>query len=527
MTLELVKTYSSSIAALSATPVFGSKLQHTLDPPYDGAILLRPARRSGARLVLLPLLPPLPPKLDLPAELWRRCLHLAMDLSDEQATLPCTEYEYYEKCRRELPCVSKVFKVCECAHVSKDQERVTSSLTQALATPILYSHIKIRSMASLEILHNVLQSSDQQWDSLRRIPYSTPGRWIQYLDFTGLGDSLTTRRTKLHTDTLLSNIFRFTPFLSSLVLHPKMSLSRRAMTAIAEGCGARLEVLKGFFVCADLATMPPSQWLVQSDPLTALVRSCPNLETLEVIGPGLIQDEEPFLTIMETHELKFQPIPLFRLQNLSIIGLPQSPFFYSLMRSKLPSLIRLTITVYPSRLSPSPSAAFLAKHGDTIESLVLAVPPDWPAPDYTSYRPSPSAYTSESILHILPRLTRLNICFPLPPLLLLPIPNTPLRTLLFPRPLPALLPFVQSLVANASSSHSHTDSKCAAPEGTVKSESADGLQTLVWTKSRWLRNDLGAASRGARMAGDQAEMHRWKRMFSRKLRLLDADGKEE
>src|SRR5258708_3252179 len=44
---------------------------------------------------------------------------------------------------------------------------------QTLATPILYFHIKLRRLTSLEILHNVLQSSDQQWDSLRRIPYST------------------------------------------------------------------------------------------------------------------------------------------------------------------------------------------------------------------------------------------------------------------------------------------------------------------------------------------------------------------
>src|SRR5258708_22308370 len=155
---------------------------------------------------------------------------------------------------------------------------------QTLATPILYFHIKLRRLTSLEILHNVLQSSDQQWDSLRRIPYSTPGRWIQSLDFTGIADSLTTRATKLHTDTLLSDLFRFTPLLSSLALHPKINLSRRAMTAIAEGCGARLEVLKGLFVCDDSATMPPSQWLGPSDPPLALLPSFPSFKTF--LAPG-------------------------------------------------------------------------------------------------------------------------------------------------------------------------------------------------------------------------------------------------
>ncbi len=245
------------------------------------------------------------------------------------------------------------------------------------------------------------------------------------------------------------------------------------------------------------------------------------------MGPGLIQDEDPFLSIMETHELKFEPIPLSHLQKLSVIGLPQSPFFYSLMRSTLPSLKHLTITVYPSRLSPSPSATFLAEHGDTIESLTLASPPDWPPPDYTSYHPSPAAYNSESLLHILPQLTQLNLCFPLPPLLLLPTPDTPLHTLLFPRPLPALLPFVQSLVANTTTTNSLINLNGAAPEGKAKSNNVHRLKTLVWTKSKWLRSDLGTTSRGARMAGDQVEMHRWKRIFARKLKLLDADGKEE
>src|SRR6266571_4100024 len=111
MTFELVKTYSSSIATLVGAPFFGAKPQQSPDPLYDGAVFLNPARRSGARLALLPLLPPPPPKVGLPAELWRRCLHFAMDLTHERTSLPRMEYERYEKCRRELPCVSKMFKV--------------------------------------------------------------------------------------------------------------------------------------------------------------------------------------------------------------------------------------------------------------------------------------------------------------------------------------------------------------------------------------------------------------------------------
>lgn len=54
-----------------------------------------------------------------------------------------------------------------------------------------------------------------------------------------------------------------------------------------------------------------------------------------------------------------------------------------------------------------------------------------------------------------------------------------------------------------------------------------GLTTIMWTKAKWLRSDVGSMSRGARFAGEQAEMLKWRRMFAgRGVRLLDADGKE-
>jgi len=93
--------------------------------------------------------------------------------------------------------------------------------------------------------------------------------------------------------------------------------------------------------------------------------------------------------------------------------------------------------------------------------------------------------------------------FPLPPLVLLPQHDSPLRTLVIPRPMANLLAFVQEMAARG------------------------GLATVVWSKARWLRSDVGQASRGARMAGEQAEMRRWKRLLAGKVRLIDADGREE
>lgn len=82
------------------------------DPHHAGVILLKPARRSGARLVLCPLLPPSTKgKIQLPSESWARCLAYAMDLSLEWGRVNPKEFARLQKCRRDLLLVSKSFKV--------------------------------------------------------------------------------------------------------------------------------------------------------------------------------------------------------------------------------------------------------------------------------------------------------------------------------------------------------------------------------------------------------------------------------
>jgi len=202
------------------------------------------------------------------------------------------------------------------------------------------------------------------------------------------------------------------------------------------------------------------------------------------------------------------------------------------LNSALPSLTRLTLTIYPSRLTPSHSALFLAAHGESLESLILPTPPDWPPPDYASYNPSQTSATSpESLLHILPRLVRLNLSFPLPPLLLIPpapgpAPH-PLRTLFFPRPIPSLFPFIIEMAnKNFEVRSAVPEARDSNPTQSPAGRSIGSLQTVVWTKSKWLRSDVGYTSRTARMSGEQVEMRRWKRVLAGRVRLLDADGKE-
>lgn len=112
--LEFVKTYAASFATLFGTP-HAQPVEAPVAPPADGkhvgVVLLKPARRSGARLVLLPLLPPPVPKVDLPSEIWARCLHFAMDLTRERSTLSPHAYSKLLKSRRNLLLVNKKFRV--------------------------------------------------------------------------------------------------------------------------------------------------------------------------------------------------------------------------------------------------------------------------------------------------------------------------------------------------------------------------------------------------------------------------------
>jgi hypothetical protein len=321
------------------------------------------------------------------------------------------------------------------------------------------------------------------------------------------------------------DIFRLTPFLTHLLSDPKIVISGRVMRALGENHTLTLRVIKGFAPSEDCMYMPSSPWLVTRDPLIFLVRGCAaTLEVLELVGPGATQDEDTVSALIDQCELVFPSIHLPRLHTLALTGLPCSPLFYSLLHSPISSLIRLTFTVYPSRHSrdtQSPSAAFLAAHGQSIESLILGTPPDWPPPDYVGTFTVPphgsKTYFDHSILHLLPKLARLHLSFPLPPLLLIPNYATPLRTLLFPRPIPELLPFVLEM-AQIGGERKHGESRSAGDQA--------GLRKVMWTKARWLRSDVGATSRVARVAGDQSEMIRWRRALAKSnVQLIDVDGK--
>ena len=58
--------------------------------------------------------------------------------------------------------------------------------------------------------------TDQKWDSIRRVIYSTPGRWVQILDLNQL--AFMDHAQVVLIDFPLTRLFQLTPFLSVLSL---------------------------------------------------------------------------------------------------------------------------------------------------------------------------------------------------------------------------------------------------------------------------------------------------------------------
>ena len=108
---------------------------------------------------------------------------------------------------------------------------LSSCFQQTVASPLLYERVHINSVAQLESFTSVLHAADKKWDSIRRIPYSTPGRWVQLLDLSALSPHQDLE-THLRVDTLLTRLFPLLPFLAALLLNEEMTLSRRVLESL-------------------------------------------------------------------------------------------------------------------------------------------------------------------------------------------------------------------------------------------------------------------------------------------------------
>jgi hypothetical protein len=361
-----------------------------------------------------------------------------------------------------------------------------------------------------------LSSSDQRWDSIRRIPYSTPGRWVRALDLSEM--VLVHSTDLLSVDSNLTRLFPLLPFLTSVYLVPGILLSNRVLTALQckDGIG-ELRSLKGVKLAVPDGNASAQGLGPSPDAVVRLLRNCPRLEQLEIscadandLEPESIVDLDFSSFRDEAAATLPPPLHLPNLKSLCLSTVPIGALFLTLLRTPLPSLRHLVVAPH-SEQHIAQLSALLATNGRSLVSLRINTPQRLPAS--TSDVPAPPLLTSCPELHYLALDQQL-----LPVLTLLePAQDVgggggggegsgslrphPLRVLTIPRPnarffreVEALLPHLPSL-------------------------------TVVRTRTvRWLR---AGVSGKALEAGVQGEMHEWRRRFARRgVRLVDGDWRD-
>ncbi|KAF8079026.1 hypothetical protein FPV67DRAFT_92366 [Lyophyllum atratum] len=411
----------------------------------------RPYAQFSGKLLLLPLLPSPRPLKPLPSEIWSEIVAYVL-LSEGTAGVAGT-----------------LLRICK-------------GFTE-VALPMVYAAVNLPTIISLDRFQQRLHSAEQKWDSIRRIPYSAPGRWVQALDLSEL--AFTGQAQALQFDSILTKLFPLVPFLAHLTMNPSFVLSRRAMAALGEREEAiKLRSLEG------ISYIPGGMMSWEREPLIQLLRNCINLEELDVIGQGPDPAELEF-TFQDNGDFppeSFRPLDLQRLHTMTLLSMHSSPLMMALLFSPLPSLRKVTLTPYDDIPYPSSLVShFISVHGNALRSLLLFTPKSWP----TRLHPSPS-----TLLETSPNLRHLSLENPLPALKftgthLLQILSIPRPYAEFWRALEKLLPQLPH------------------------------LSILRARDVRWLRKGMNSR---AREAGVQGEMRDWrKRLGRRGIRLLDAD----
>ncbi|GJJ11437.1 hypothetical protein Clacol_005670 [Clathrus columnatus] len=439
--------------------------------PIHGRIFLRPrphALNSGL-LTLVPLGLPNPRKLPppiLPVEVLSRIFKIVFQV-------PFALIDVQErKARLQLLSLSKSFK--------------------NIIYPIFFSYPPLPSFDSFSTFASILKISDKSWDSLRRIPYSTPGRWVQIVDLSHVTCYTPTER--LIIDSLLIDLFPLLPFLTELAVSNTIRLSQRNILALARKEGIEcLKVLKGL----EWTPAYPS-YLLPEDPLLSLLQAAKNLEGLDITGPGLQEDDMEIMNI-PIHQLNTPPptpppsLSLPFLRSLKLLSLPNGPIPDAFIRASMPQLYSLTITPYDD-IPSSSTSRILAVHGEKLKHLRFYSPKSWPPLRYK---------TPSNILFMAPSLETLTLTYPLPSLSLLHAPH-PVRLIRLPRPSGRYLSQL---------------------EAWLHMGLLPNLKIIQMQEVRWIRPGL---SHRAAEAGVQGELKEWKLRLSRLgVHILDMNGMEE
>lgn len=357
--------------------------------------------------------------------------------------------------------------------------------------PVFYSSVSIVSLPGLEQFFHHLKQCDSKWDSIRRSPYSAPGRWVQVLDLS-LIPVCSKTADMLHQDSLLTQLFPLVPFMSHLMLNSDYPLSRRAVVSLTNRAEIRnLRSIEGFRYIPWSSSM-------EEDVTVHLLQQAHGLESLEIIGPGVDPLGSEVTWGDDKLELRpsFQPLYLPNLHCITLESMHSSTLMFALLNSPLPSLSKLTLTPYEGYPN-SLVSQFIQRHGAQLRTLVLFTPKAWP----TLLHRSPT-----TLLLDCPSLRHLSLETPLPTLTLSspdhePLKQHPLEILSISRPTTVFYKTLDHLLP-----------------------SLPKLKAVRARDVRWLRKGM---TMHAQAAGVQGELREWSRRLRGKgVRVLDADWKD-
>lgn len=318
---------------------------------------------------------------------------------------------------------------------------------------------------------------------------------MQQLDLSSL--AFTSQSEAFFLDSLLTRLFPLIPFLARFALNPSFVLSRRAIQALAKREGSsNIRCLTGI----SYRPASDSPMTDTNDVLVQLLASCPGLEELEVIGPGLDPTDFEYSASSEEEDslpTTFKPLDLPQLHTMTLFSLHSSPLMFTLIHSPLPALRKLRVTPYDDIPYPASLVSqLIAAHGFLLRSLLLETPKSWP----TRLHPSPN-----TLLQICPVLSHLSLENPLPILSLPSLDGAtnphPLRILSIPRPKADYWRTLESYIPHL-----------------------PNLTVVRAREVRWLRRGMTLHAQGA---GVQGEMREWRRRLARRgIKVLDADWNE-
>ncbi|KIY73511.1 hypothetical protein CYLTODRAFT_365538 [Cylindrobasidium torrendii FP15055 ss-10] len=406
----------------------------------------RPYASRGGLFELVPLLPD-PPFKHIPSEIWTQIFHFV-------AAQECGQKQIWVLVR-----LCRDFK--------------------SLALPIAYERVHMHEIHQLRKFYDCLQTADSKWDSLRRVPFSTPGRWVRDLDLQAL--KFKDYEQALTVDSLITALFPLVPFLTHFTMNPEFIMSCRAIMSLADRAGTTsLRSLRG------LTYVPCPTLHGQEEAMIRLLRTCDSLEELELKGQNHL---DAFDVLALEHEDEMDGLHLPSIRTLTLSSIHHSPLLDALNKTALPALTTLTITPYDD-IPNSPVSTFIALHGATLRSLFLFTPKCWP----TRLHPTPT-----TILQTSPGLEHLSLEFPVPELIL--EDKHPLQTLSVPRPTADTWDVIVRLLPRL-------------PK----------LRVVRARDVRWLRKGMNSR---AQETGVQGTMRDWQAKLARKgVKMLDADWKD-